>query len=54
MSFMWDYQNLIAGGLPQPFAWKLFSAGELAGIAAFLHAFRLSRRTSLDGAPAVE
>jgi hypothetical protein len=39
MSFMWDYQNLIAGGLPRPFAWKLFGAGELAGLAAFLHAF---------------
>jgi len=39
MSFTWDYQNLIAGGLPRPFAWKLFGAGELAGVAAFLHAF---------------
>jgi hypothetical protein len=39
MSFMWDYQNLVAGGLPRPFAWKLFGAGELAGVAAFLHAF---------------
>lgn len=40
MSFMWDYQNLTAGGLPRPFAWELFSAGELTGAAAFLHAFR--------------
>jgi hypothetical protein len=38
MSFMWDYQNLIAGGFPRPFAWRLFGAGELAGGAAFLHA----------------
>jgi hypothetical protein len=38
MSFMWDYQNLTAGGLPRPFAWMLFAAGELAGVAAFLHA----------------
>src|SRR5580692_7884310 len=28
MSFMWDYQNLSAGGLPRPFAWRLFGAGE--------------------------
>jgi len=42
MSFMWDYQNLIAGGLPRPFAWWLFGAGELAGIGAFLHAFQSS------------
>jgi hypothetical protein len=40
MSFMWDYQNLMAGGLPRPFAWRLFGAGELVGVAAFLHAFR--------------
>jgi hypothetical protein len=42
MSFMWDYQNLTAGGLPRPFAWRLFGAGELVGVAAFLHAFRSS------------
>jgi hypothetical protein len=41
-SFMWDYQNLRAGGLPRPFAWRLFSAGEIAGVAAFLHALRSS------------
>jgi len=42
VSFMWDYQNLMAGRLPRPFAWRLFGAGELAGMAAFLHAFRSS------------
>ncbi len=40
ISFMWDFQNITAGGLPRPFAWRLFAAGELAGVAAFLHAFR--------------
>jgi hypothetical protein len=39
LSFMWDYQNLMAGGFPRPFAWRLFGAGELVGGAAFLHAF---------------
>jgi hypothetical protein len=43
MSFMWDYQNLLAGGLPRPFAWWLFGSGELVGLAAFLHAFKLRR-----------
>jgi hypothetical protein len=38
-SFMWDYRNLMAGGLPGPFAWWLFGAGEIAGVAAFFHAF---------------
>jgi hypothetical protein len=40
LSFMWDYRNLMAGGLPRPFAWWLFAAGELAGVAAFAHAER--------------
>jgi hypothetical protein len=39
MSFMWDYRNLLAGGLPRPFAWGVFGAGEVAGVAAFFHAF---------------
>jgi hypothetical protein len=39
MSFMWDYRNVMAGGFPRPFAWSLFGAGEIAGIAAFFHAW---------------
>ena len=46
MSFMWDYQNLLAGGLPRPFAWRLFAAGELSGVAAFLLAFLRTERRS--------
>jgi len=42
ISFMWDYRNIIAGGLPRPFAWGLFGMGELVGIAAFLHAWKSS------------
>jgi hypothetical protein len=42
LALMWDYQNLTAGGLPRPFAWKLFGAGEITGVAAFLHALRSS------------
>jgi hypothetical protein len=42
MSFTWDYKNLMAGGLPHPFAWGLFGAGELVGVAAFLHALLVS------------
>ena len=44
ISFMWDSQNLMAGGLPRPFAWSLFGAGELAGVAAFLHATVIAKR----------
>jgi hypothetical protein len=40
LSFVWDYPNLAAGGLPHRFAWAVFGAGELLGAAAFLHAIR--------------
>ncbi|HEY1756478.1 MAG TPA: hypothetical protein VGG72_13845 [Bryobacteraceae bacterium] len=43
ISFMWDYANILAAGLPRPFAWKLFCAGELAGVAALLDASLRSR-----------
>jgi hypothetical protein len=38
VSFMWDFGNITAGGLPHPFAWPLFAAGEALGVGAFLHA----------------
>jgi hypothetical protein len=41
-SFMWDFRNLLAGGLPHAFVWPLFGAGELLGLGAFLHAYRKS------------
>ncbi len=43
-SFTWDYRSLSAGGLPGHFAWRLFGAGEAAGVAAFLHAARSAGR----------
>jgi hypothetical protein len=39
LSFMWDWQNLLAGGLPRPFAWTLFGTGEFLGVAAFIRAW---------------
>lgn len=47
-SFMWDWRNLVAGGFPRPFAWTLFGAGELLGVAGFLHAFRSSREAKRE------
>ena len=38
LSFMWDFPNVTAGGLPNPFAWRLFATGELLGVGVFLHA----------------
>jgi hypothetical protein len=37
-AFCWDYQNIAAGGTPNPFNWPLLTLGDLLCIAAFLHA----------------
>ena len=38
VSFMQDFRNTMAGGLPHSFAWSLFAVGEFLGLGAFLHA----------------
>ena len=38
ISFTWDWQHWLAGGLPRSFPWAIFAAGELLGIAGFLRA----------------
>jgi hypothetical protein len=38
VAFCWDSRNILAGGLPNPFQWPLFSLGLLLGLAGFLHA----------------
>jgi hypothetical protein len=40
LSFVWDFRNTMAGGLPNPFNWPLFLAGELIALMAFLSAAR--------------
>lgn len=40
LSFVWDYRNTMAGGLPNPFNWPLFFAGEIIALAGFLSAAR--------------
>lgn len=40
LSFLWDSPNVLAGGLPHPFFWELFAAGEMAGLGSFLIALR--------------
>jgi hypothetical protein len=39
-AFVWDFRNTTAGGLPNPFHWPLFGAGEVIGLAAFIAAVR--------------
>jgi hypothetical protein len=40
LSFVWDYRNTMAGGLPNPFNWPLFLAGEIIALSGFLSAIR--------------
>ena len=35
VSFCWDYRNVMAGGMPNPFQWPIFLAGETIGLAGF-------------------
>jgi hypothetical protein len=38
-AFCWDFRNIAAGGMPNPFNWPLFILGNLLGSAGFLHAW---------------
>ena len=40
IAFVWDFRNTVAGGLPNPFNWPLFFAGEVLGLSAFVAAAR--------------
>jgi hypothetical protein len=35
VSFCWDYRNILAGGMPNPFQWAMFLVGETVGLAGF-------------------
>jgi len=37
-SFIWDFRNTLAGGMPNPFNWPLFLAGEAVGLIGFAFA----------------
>jgi hypothetical protein len=41
-AFVWDFRNTMSGGLPNPFNWWLFAAGEVIGLIAFVAAVRRS------------
>jgi hypothetical protein len=40
LSFVWDFRNITAGGLPNPFNWPLFLAGEALALGGFIFAAR--------------
>ncbi len=39
-AFCWDYRNVMAGGMPNPFQWPIFLAGETMGLVGFFLAVR--------------
>jgi hypothetical protein len=39
-AFMWDWRNIVNGGIPAAFPWMLFAAGELIGAAGFIRALK--------------
>ena len=39
-AFCWDYRNVMAGGMPNPFQWSIFLTGETMGLVAFSLAVR--------------
>jgi hypothetical protein len=52
LAFVWDYRNTTAGGLPNPFNWPLFLAGNAIALSGFIAAARnpelRESRTQLD------
>lgn len=49
VSFCWDWRNIASGGMPNPFNWPLFAAGEVIGFGGFLHAVRANRASRSIG-----
>jgi hypothetical protein len=45
VSFCWDYRQVMAGGMPNPFPWSIFVAGEALGLAGFGRAMTCGRDT---------
>ena len=35
VAFCWDYRQVMAGGMPNPFPWSIFLVGEAIGLAGF-------------------
>jgi len=48
LAFCWDFRNTSTGGLPNPFNWPVFVAGEVIGLAGFFAALRDSRARRKD------
>lgn len=42
VAFCWDFCNIMASGVPNPFNWPLFALGLTLGLAAFAHGLSMS------------
>jgi hypothetical protein len=49
IAFVWDFRNTSSGGMPNPFNWPLFLAGEAMGLGAFLAAAYAGTRGKRTG-----
>jgi hypothetical protein len=49
-AFIWDYRNVMGGGMPKPFHWPLFALGEIIWLIAFLHWLRYRGSREAAGA----
>jgi hypothetical protein len=45
VSFTLDYRNLLGGGVPNPFAWRIFGAGMAIGLLSYAHAVVATARS---------
>jgi hypothetical protein len=49
ISFAMDYRNIMAGGMPNPFHWSVFSAGLLIGVGSYAWAASAARPVDAGG-----
>ena len=50
LTFTWDFRNIAAGGMPNPFHWPLFALGEVVSLGTFVHSVRAAREGEIDHA----
>jgi hypothetical protein len=53
VSFVLDYRNLLAGGMPRPFNWGVFAAGLVIGVGSYAWAARTAGRAERNVAAAM-
>jgi len=44
IAFIFDFQNIIRGGMPNPFRWDIFGTGLLLGIVVFARRYALTKK----------